>query len=213
MLSWTLGGYPCRNIAAAAKYFYERCSYDCHDEKTYPAQLQFVEAFREFPFHIRVLYLGPHNAGPSTLLFEKPTGYSSTMTGFAYDNLESWRSVYPVEVFETQFARLCEKWEKGLDMLGEDESETAIMARAAYCLFKASLNQIRFIRCRDSKKYAEAIAAARDELKTTEMMLELMNKNAAIGYEAANHYYFSKGQLVEKIINCKYIIERFGSYV
>ena len=36
-----------------------------------------------------------------------------------------------------------------------------------------------------------------------------MNKNAAIGYEAANHYYYSKGQLAEKIINCSYIIEVF----
>ena len=40
-------------------------------------------------------------------------------------------------------------------------------------------------------------------------MLALMNKNAAIVYEAANHYYFSKGQMVEKIINCHYIINNF----
>ena len=33
-----------------------------------------------------------------------------------------------------------------------------------------------------------------------------MNKNAAIGYEAANHYYFSKGQLAEKIVNCHHVI-------
>jgi hypothetical protein len=36
-----------------------------------------------------------------------------------------------------------------------------------------------------------------------------MNKNSSLGYEAANHYYFSKGQLAEKIINCHYIIEKF----
>ena len=41
----------------------------------------------------------------------------------------------------------------------------------------------------------------------TQKMLGLMNKNAAIGFEAANHYYFSKGELAEKIINCKYILE------
>ena len=37
-----------------------------------------------------------------------------------------------------------------------------------------------------------------------------MNKNASIGYEAANHYYFSKGQLAEKIVNCHYIIDTFS---
>ncbi len=36
-----------------------------------------------------------------------------------------------------------------------------------------------------------------------------MNKNVAIGYEAANHYYFSKGQIVEKIVNCEYLIDVF----
>ena len=41
-------------------------------------------------------------------------------------------------------------------------------------------------------------------------MLEQMNKNAAIGYEAANHYYFSKGQIVEKILNCRQVVEYFA---
>ena len=45
----------------------------------------------------------------------------------------------------------------------------------------------------------------------TKQMLELMNKNASIGFEAANHYYFSKGQLAEKIVNCKYLIEKYQS--
>ena len=42
-----------------------------------------------------------------------------------------------------------------------------------------------------------------------ELMLSLMNRNAAIGYEAANHYYFSKFQLAEKILNCDHIIEAY----
>ena len=207
LLSWTLGGYPCRNIAAAAKYFYEKCSYTGEGERVNEAQRIFAEAFSEFPFHVEVLYLGPQNAGPSNLLFEKPTGYDATMTCFAYDDLKSWRAIYPEDVFESQLGKLCEKWEGGLRLLDEaDESESTVMAHAAYCLFKSSYNQVRFIRMRNSGKYADALAAARDELKISEKMLSLMNKNAAIGYEAANHYYFSKGQLAEKILNCEYII-------
>lgn len=72
------------------------------------------------------------------------------------------------------------------------------MARAAYCLFKSSLNQIRFIRARNDGRISDALEAARDELHISKLMLNLMNKNAAIGYEAANHYYFSKGQIAEK---------------
>ena len=210
LLSWTLGGYPCHNIVAAARYFYEKCTGQTQSPTLYEAEKQFVEAFREFPFHINVLYFGPQNAGPSNLLFEKPTGYKTSMTCFAYDDLKGWRSIYPLSTFEEQFSKLCKKWEIGLDMLDEeDESETAIMARATYCLFKSSLNQIRFIRARDEGFYSDAVSAAKEELLTAKRMLALMNKNAAIGYEAANHYYYSKGQLAEKIINCNYIVEVF----
>ncbi len=211
LLSWTLGGYPSRNIAAAAKYFHESCAIRAETEKTREAERIFSEAFKEFPFHLKVLYNGPQNGGPSNLLFDTPTGYKATMTCFAYDDLDSWRSIYPADVFEEQFSKLCDGWERGLAMLDpHDDSETAVMARAAYCLFKSSLNQIRFIRARDNGCYPSALSAAEDEIRAAKEMLSLMNKNSSIGYEAANHYYFSKGQLAEKIINCHYIAGIFS---
>lgn len=210
LLSWTLGGYPSNNIAHAAKYFYERCEMPEESAKVKEAAAIFAEAFKEFPFHIHSLYRGPQNAGPSTLLFDTPTGYKSTMTCFAYDDLESWRSIYPVEVYEDQYASLCKKWAKGLELLkDEPESETLVMARAAYCLFASSLNQIRFLRARDAGDRVTALHMVKEELKITHKMLEQMNKNASIGFEAANHYYFSKGQLAEKIINCYQMIEYY----
>jgi hypothetical protein len=193
-----------------AKYFYEKCECEPQSSALLAAEQQFVKAFRDFPFHVHVAYLGPQNAGPSTLLYPTPTSYRATMTCFAYDDLEAWRSIYPAEVFEQQFAKLCEGWEQGLRLLPDgDESETAVMAWACYCLFKSSLNQIRFVRARDGGRRADMLKIAADELKIAEKMLALMNKNAAIGYEAANHYYFSKGQIVEKIINCRYIINNY----
>ena len=210
LLSWTLGGYPCRNIAAAAKYFYEKCENPEQDPALLAAEAQFVRAFAEFPFHLQVLYSGPQNAGPSTLLFEKPTRYTSTMTCFAYDDVDGWRGIYPLDTFEAQLDTLCREWEIGLRMIpAATKCETAVMAEAAYCLFRSSLNQTRFIRARNEKRFADAVTEAQNELAVTKRMLALMNQNAAIGYEAANHYYFSKGQLAEKIINCRYIIDAF----
>jgi hypothetical protein len=205
MLSWTLGGYPCNNIATAAKYFYENARVD---SPNYEAERIFADAFREFPFHINTLYKGPQNAGPSNPLFPTPSGYNATMTCFAYDDLEHWRSIYPIDIFEDQFRKLCESWEKGLALIDEsDENEVAVMARAAYCIFRSSYDQIRFIRARDEGRFSDAKALAEIEEKTARLMLEQMNKNAAIGYEASNHYYFSKGQIVEKILNCRYVAE------
>jgi hypothetical protein len=212
LLSWTLGGYPSRNIATAAKYFYEKCETAPTDARVLAAQAQFVKAFRAFPFDIAVLYRGPQNAGPSNLLYERATGYRATMTCFAYDDLALWRGPYTEEAFEAQLALLCREWERGLQMIADNEKgEWVIMARAAYCLFRSSLNQTRFIRARDKGHRSEALKAARDELAVAGEMLALMNRNAAIGYEAANHYYFSKGQLAEKMINCKYIIKYFAA--
>ena len=212
MLSWTLGGYPSRNIAHAAKYFTESCAQSCameeESETIRRAVSVFAEAFREYPFHIGTLYRGPQNAGPSTLLYEKPTGYRATMTCFAYDDLESWRSIYPVDVFENQYAKLCTKWKEGLEILkDEPDCETVIMAKAAYCLYASSLSQIRFIRARDRGDRETMRTCVKEEIETARTMLELMNKDASIGFEAANHYYFSKGQLAEKIVSCEHLLK------
>jgi len=202
-LSWTLGGYPSENLAHVSKFYYERVSVPEESEKMKRACEKFSRAFVEFPFSCPTLYSGPQNGGPSNLLFEKPTGYSSTMTCFAYDDLDAWRSIYPADVFEAQFEKLCALWKQGLDELeGEEESETVVMAKAAYCVYTSSLDQIRFIRARKRGDRDAMRAAAQREEKTARAMLCLMNKNAAIGFEAANHYYFSKGSIMEKIVSC-----------
>ena len=166
-----------------------------------------MEAFKEYPFDIGTLYFGPQNAGPASLLYTEPTGYEATMTCYTYDDLNKWRSIYPVDVYEEQYRKLCEKWSLGLDLLaGEPEGETVQMAQGAYCIFKASYNQIRFYRARERGDINQMKALVTEELEVTQKMLRLMNKNAAIGFEAANHYYFSKGELAEKIVNCKWIL-------
>ncbi len=156
-----------------------------------------------------VQYNGPHNAGPSTLLYEEPTGYHATMTCFAYDALEDWRHNYPEAVYAEQFEKICRLWEEGLALIEkEPENENKQMAMATYCLFRSSLNQIRFIQVRDQKDAVKMKYFAGEELKMAQLMLKLMNKNAAIGFEAANHYYFSKRVLAEKILNCHDILGR-----
>lgn len=139
------------------------------------------------------------------------------MTCYAYDDLDAWRAIYPVEVFEDQLNKLCEKWEEGLAVLDEGsgdhadagmQGEMEIMAHAGYCLFRASLNQVRFYRAREAGDADAMICAAEAEIACARKMLGLMNLNPAIGFEAANHYYYSKGCLCEKILNCSDVIRR-----
>jgi hypothetical protein len=208
MLSWTLGGYPSRNIQYAAKYFFEEClTPPAESEIQQKATELFAKAFQEFPFDIGVLYRGPQNGGVSNLLFTEPTGYASTMTCYAYDDLENWRSIYPEDVFEDQLAKLCAKWAEGMALLEDDGSELYLMAKAADIQFSACLNQVRFYRARAVQDTATMKAMAEKELENAKEMLALMNRSPVIGFEAANHYYFSKGNIVEKILNCHNIME------
>ena len=82
------------------------------------------------------------------------------------------------------------------------------MANAAYCLYQSSLNQFRFYLARERDDKEGMIQEAKKEIICAKRMLSMMNLNAAIGFEAANHYYFSKGCLCEKILNCHDVIAR-----
>lgn len=213
MLSWTLGGYPSENLLYAARNFNDNVQMPPASPALQQACEIFAQAFQEFPFHVRVLYRGPQNGGPSNLLFEQPTGYQATMTCFAYDDLQSWRGrdVYPEDVFENQFAKLCARFKDGLKILeNEPDSETKVMAKAAYCIYRSSLDQIRFYRAREAGNQAAMLAAAKSEKETAVTMLQLMNQNAAIGFEAANHYYFSRFGLCEKLLNCEWLIQKLS---
>lgn len=181
------------------------------------ATAAFDEAFSQFPFHIGTAYNGPQNGGPSNLLYEKPTGLPATMTCFVFDDLPGWRSIYPEEIFEEQFRKVSEGFEKGLQILNEMPAcELHDAAFAGYALFKASYDQIRFVRTRNrwlAKKDPRDRAALRqlvsEELTLAARTYGLMLRNPAVGYEAANHYYFTRGMLAEKILNCAWLLERY----
>ena len=81
------------------------------------------------------------------------------------------------------------------------------MAQTAYLLFRSSLDQLRFYRAREAKERVQMMNSVERELQNAEEMLALMLNEPAIGFEAANHYYFSRGQLAEKILNCRYLLE------
>ena len=49
LLSWTLGGYPSRNLLAASKYYYENAKSDQHDEY-YRAELTRIKVRRRKTF-------------------------------------------------------------------------------------------------------------------------------------------------------------------
>ena len=224
MLSWTLGGYPSENIKIASSLFFddENANEDAYEtvlNNSYgkyagivkKAAKQFSEAFKEYPFSCHSMYYGPQNLGSANLLHKTPSGFTATMTCYPYDDLETWRLGYTEEIFEEQYRKLSEKWEKGLEILEDmPVCEFSDMALYGYTFFKSSYNQVRFIRIRGNDNLRdECVNILKDEINLAKTAYEIMSRNSAVGYEAANHYYVNKTMLAEKIISCSLMIKEF----
>jgi hypothetical protein len=221
-MSWTLGGYPGGNIELAdstpeelaEKYYGVSAA-----PKICEAWKIFCDAFREFPFHVTVLYTSPHNMGPGNLFFKDKTSYKASMVGFPYDDIDSWRANYPRDVFEAQFKKLSEKWKTGLAILDDAEKhidaknkkyyeDLKTVAVSAYSHFRSAYLQVRFVNLRDSSsenRIQEMLKVLDEELEITRNMFLIASADSRIGFEATNHYCYTPVDLLEKILNCETI--------
>ena len=221
MLSWSLGGYPGGNLELIRKSP-EEIAHEKFGDEASPlvcgAWKVFSEAFRQFPFHILVIYTAPMNFGPMNILHTRNTGYDATMIGFPYDGLKGWRAIYPEDVFEEQFRRLSEVWLYGLELLKKavgkiphgktkDFIELENVATAAYCHFRSTYLQVRFVRLRNKGGIRGELAAiVKEELELAKKLHEIARRDSRIGFEASNHYYYSLNDLREKVLNCESIL-------
>ena len=119
------------------------------------------DAYRQYPFHISVVYTSPVQCGPANAVYPSRTGYSATMWGIPYDDLNGWRGPYPPEVFAAQFEKMAEGWRPGIAELQlavektppdrRNEAQTDLrFARAAGIHFQSVANQARFVVARDA---------------------------------------------------------------
>ncbi|MDF2717834.1 MAG: hypothetical protein K0R28_4759 [Paenibacillus sp.] len=248
MLSWTLGGYPALNLDIASGYYWDTVSetpaipvkQDVLGRKfgdragaiIAEASSGLSEAFREFPFHLRVLYRAPQNFGPANRLYLEPTGYESTMIGFPYDDLPGWRHSYPAEAFRGQFGKLAAGWQVGLNRLKEAERHISAegkeefrdllnAAQGAYYHFRSTYMQICFVMSRDTwletddsdmreTERRNMLAIIDEEIRLARSLYDLAASDSRIGYEASNHYYYTAQDLREKVLNCLDLRERLG---
>lgn len=224
MLSWTHGGYISDNLRIAASYFFEDVNaageraldktinenFGPWADKVKAASNCFCEAFAEFPFSIQSMYFGPSNTGAGNLFYPENSGMAATMTCYPYDDIERWRHIYPVEVYQNQYRKLRAKWEEGLNLIADmPQCEFKDMAYYGYTLFACSSNQIDYVIQRDgAADTATMNALVADELEQTKLALEIALRNSAVGYEAANHYYVPRTGLMEKLVQCDYLLNR-----
>ncbi len=243
MLGWTLGGYPSPNLETVGEVLaggeLATVAKRRFGDRLAPAVLkawtECSEAFREFPYDIGVVYSAPQQNGPSNLLWEKPTGYRSTMVGFPYDDIDGWRAIYPAPVFIAQlekvaggFASAAKNFEDALktgpaplrsaELFAADYEQR--LMRAASLHWQSVASQSRFVVARRALAAAKTLADAepkleeltrllRAELKAARELHDLQVRDSRLGFEASNQYYYVPMDLVEKMLNCQDLLNRW----
>ena len=246
MLGWTLGGYPSPNLevvsetlaCGSADEAMQRVAERRFGPSLTPAVVKawrgFSAAFREFPYHIGVVYSGPQQVGPANLLWAEPTGYTATMVGLPYDNLDAWRAVYPPKVFIQQLEKVAGGFEHSLAELRAGTAQSAVtanqrrafelecgVAEAAGIHFRSVANQARFVSNRTAlakagnsenatPHRAEMERVLRNEIALARRLYELQRGDSRLGFEASNQYYYVPVDLMEKVLNCRELLARFA---
>lgn len=247
LIGWTMGGHPSPNFqiaqrltakpeadpaaaldALARERFGE--SGGPHARKAWTIM---SEGYREYPFHIRVVYNSPVQMGPANPLYASSTGYRATMWGLPYDDLNTWRGPYPGEVFAAQFQKMAEAWQPGIQGLKtaverapaarrQEVRADLLYARAAAIHFQSVANQARFIIARNALQTATSAEDERrlraeikrrleSEIALARELFDLVREDSRIGFEPSCHYFYLPLDLVEKVINCRWLLRHFAS--
>ena len=247
LIGWTMGGYPSPNFQLIQKMSMQPAP-DINTPLNAVALGRFgsegapyarrawtlmSNAFREYPFHIRVVYTSPVQVGPANPLYLEKTGYSATMWGFPYDDLKTWCGPYPPGVLASQFEKVAEGWRAGIQelkialekTLPERRKEALSdlrLAHAAEIHFQSVANQARFIIARDALS-AEADSLANDkrtslqdelkrllksEIASARELYTLVQEDSRIGFEPSCQYFYLPLDLVEKVVNCRWMLEK-----
>lgn len=244
MLSWTLGGYPSPNLEVVSLMGNDRDlpaddairtvaarRFGSAADAIVRAWLDFSTHFSRFPYHIGVVYNAPLQCGPSNLLWSEPTGYKATMVGLPYDDVTSWRSIYPPAVFArllheigAAFAEIIRQLDDECTKLDLNEAEQRAVLLERNIIetisihYQSIANQVDFIELRDKLPTAESdrvmIRRKLSEVLSHEIMLAqrmaaLQISDSRLGYEASNQYFYTSADLYEKVLNCQDLLNNW----
>ena len=94
---------------------------------------------------------------------------------------------------------------KAVDKMNMDDLLS--VAKASYCHFRSTYLQICFVRRRNAGDKAAMKAIVTEEMALAEELLAVMRADSRIGFEASNHYYYTRNSLMEKVFNCRRLLK------
>jgi hypothetical protein len=248
LIGWTMGGYPSPNFQLAAQMsrtpapnvdaVLDALARERFGPEGAPharkAWTLMSDAFRQYPFHISVVYTSPVQCGPANALYASKTGYKATMWGIPYDDLDGWRGPYPPEVFAAQFEKIAEGWRPGIAELQaavekappgrRNEAQADLrLARAAAINFQSVANQTCFVLARDAlanpsntlspeeahRLRVEIKRCLESDIVLARQLFTLAREDSRIGFEPSCQYFYLPLDLVEKVVNCRWLLGHF----
>ena len=69
---------------------------------------------------------------------------------------------------------------------------------------------IQFNNARESAEKSTLINLVKEERALTQRLYRLAAKDARVGYEASNHYYYTHNNFLEKFINIEFLLSEYG---
>ncbi len=223
MMGWSLGGFfggalpLCNMICKDGKIdqdvWYKNC-YRENAELVRNAQGVFCEAFKNYPFNVNVIYFAGHNLGPANMWDLKPQNRASTMVCFTFDDYDFYTAPYGVDIYLELLKKLTDKWEQGLSLIENVKGNTLFeefkrTAFSTYAHLKSAFNLTKFSKLKKDVKAnkEDILLCIENEEKIVKMLYDLTLKDAKIGYEMTNHYFYNSNLLLEKLLNLNEIKE------
>ena len=244
MMSWSLGGYPSPNLEIPKRFdrtpkpskdqVLDELARDYFGLEGAPfarkAWTLMSDAYREYPYSGAVVYMAPVQIGPANLFRPQPTGYAASMVGIPYDALDSWRGIYPPDVFAQQYEKVSAGFSDGIKelekavLLAPRENQAVVEAMLRYAKvaqihFASVANQTRFILLRNELLKTETsgehktelrrllVPVIENEMQLTRELYPLVLADSSIGFESSNHYFYVPNDLLEKLVSCQTILD------
>lgn len=221
MLSWSLGCCPSPNLSLYGELqkgerdkegMLNRLAKRLYGDKAALARkawTAFSRGFAHYPFSCQTIYVGPQHWGPANPLYAQKTGFSATMVGIPYDDLDGWRRAYPRETYAELIGKVADGFAEGCRLLeGVADQKELDMFRAEQMHFASCRDQALFIIARDCGDVEAMRRYAKAELSRAKAYWPIVRADSRIGYESSNHYYFVPRDVLEKVLSCRFILDR-----
>ncbi len=225
---WVFGSYPARNmelltvsIEDLSKKYYGR-GY----RHALSAWQSFSRGMKFFPTVQSVLYYSALSCAPGMKLNMKPEPWRSGMNLMPPEDMEKVSGTLGAEVMIRSFRKTAGYFSNGLKSLktaigmapgkySDENMRDYGISRACMIHLKSVANYSEFILLRnkllahpgDVNLRKSLVKILKDEEKNSRAMLVLMLKDSRIGYEGTTGYFYTAGEIVEKIEMIKEVLK------